>query len=347
MRWGNDSLLRRLMQAFTGVRRPRRWGSGSSIRLPAWRRAPRVKRVKWHSSSAARPIVSGAGSALESRNFAGWKQQVPKRKRKRRLWLITLLIFILLSVQMFIYVDRHLREPLMHLAKIRMKQMATQAINKAISEQITNGRSMDQLIQWNKDNQGKVSSFILNSNEHMRITSETVTVVQDALHAMEEFKDHIPLGQVLGSAIIASFGPRIPIKMEPQGAVKVELSTRARDVAINMVLVEVYVKVVEEVAIVIPFDSQPEIVETEIPISYLLVVGDVPMYYYDGAGNPVGTNRDQAPAISLPPLSKDKGTTQNNPGVSVAPQGETPVIKPEGTTGESNPVGESEQEHSP
>ncbi len=58
------------------------------------------------------------------------------------------------------------------------------------------------------------------------------------------------------------------------------------DVGINMVLVEVYIRVIEEVAIVIPFDLEPEVVETEIPISYLLVVGDVPMYYYDGKGQP-------------------------------------------------------------
>lgn len=316
MRWGQQSWLKRLLQPppGAGMRRNRRWRSSgrksqfSGIQLSLGRNR---RRVKWHSqSSGASPMSSSStsnrGRFTPARKFGNWKTVTPKPKRKRRVWMIVLIVFALLSVQMFLYVDKHIRPPLMHLAKIRVKQMATQAINKAISEQITNSRPLDQLIEWKTDHQGKVSSFILNSNEHMRITSETVSVVQHALLEVEEFSDHIPLGQALGSTLIASFGPRIPVKMEPQGAVKVDLSTRAREVAINMVLVEVYIKVVEEVAIVIPFDAEPEILETEIPISYLMVVGDVPMYYYDGSGNPVGSNKEQAPAITLPPLSMDK-----------------------------------------
>lgn len=312
MRWGQQSWLRRLLQppSGAGIRRKRRWKSNGRRRLQdlSLSFGSSRKKVKWHSqshsvlASPAEPKASG-GSV---RKFKAWKTAPPKPKRRRRVWLIVLIVFVILSVQMFLYVDKHIRPPLMHLAKIRVKQMATQAINKAITEQITNSRPIDQLIEWKTDNDGKVSSFILNSNEHMRITSETVSIVQSALLEVEEFRDHIPLGQALGSTLIASFGPRIPVKMEPQGAVKVDLSTRAREVAINMVLVEVYIKVIEEVAIVIPFDVEPETLETEIPISYLMVVGDVPMYYYDGNGNPVGANREQAPSITLPPLSPDE-----------------------------------------
>lgn len=198
----------------------------------------------------------------------------------------------------------------MHLAKIRVKQIATQAINRAITDQVMRGRKLDKLIEWKMDSRGKVTSFVLNYNEHMRITSDTVGVVQASLKNIEEISDKIPLGQVLGSPLIASFGPRIPVKMEPQGAVKVELNTRPMDVGINMVLVEVYIKVTEEVAIVIPFDLEAEIVETEIPISYLLVVGDVPMYHYDSKGQPFGVNHKKAPALSLPvPSVPSSGTT--------------------------------------
>ena len=353
MRWGNDSWLRQILQFISGMKRPRRWKSGGRVRLPTWQPRPRVKRARWHSSAsakrqpAAHPFLHAHPTSARNASIQGqgypsmeWKSKLANPNRKRWLWLILLLIFSIMSVQMFLYVDEHLRSPLMHLAKIRLKQMATQAINKAISEQITNGRPMEELIQWKMDNDGKVSSFILNSNEHMRITAETVMVVQDALHEVEEFRDDIPLGQALGSTLIASFGPRIPVHMEPQGAVKVDLSTRANEVAINMVLVEVYIKVVEEIAIVIPFASELEIVETEIPISYMLVVGDVPLYYYDSKGNPVGDNRDQAPAITLPPLttsddsklSQDISTHSNS--ALDEPVAGAPIEDPEADNGE-------------
>lgn len=277
-----------------------RWRS-SGFRARRWR-WPKIswsrRRTGW-KASGWRPRRSTAVQ-VDAKSASGWSSRQSKPKRKRRAFFIALVIFTLLTVQLFVYVDRNVKGPLMHLAKIRVKQIATQAINRAITDQVMRGRELDKLIEWKTDSRGKVTSFVLNYNEHMRITSETVDIVESSLKNIHEISDKIPLGQALGSPLIASFGPRIPVKMEPQGAVKVELNTRPMDVGINMVLVEVYIKVTEEVTIVIPFDLEPEVVETQIPISYLLVVGDVPMYYYDGKGQPVGANREKAPALSLP-----------------------------------------------
>ncbi|MBN3525421.1 sporulation protein YunB [Paenibacillus apiarius] len=315
--------------------RPRRWQlptiSFSKRRASGWRAAG------WRKS--VRPLGSGSANTASQ-----WQNRPVKPRRKRRLFFIALVIFTLLSVQMFAYVDKNVRGPLMHLAKIRVKQIATQAINKAITEQVMRGRELNKLIEWKTDSRGKVTSVALNYNEQMRITADTVEVVQSTLNQADELKDHIPVGQALGSPLIASFGPRIPVRMEPQGAAKVELNTRPRDVGINMVIIEVYIKVVEEVAIVIPFDLEPEVVETEIPISYLLVVGDVPMYYYDGKGQPVGTNSDKAPALSLPMQSLPGGSigaSTPQDGISVPAQTEThtePAQPVEGSTESSVPV---------
>src|SRR5690606_34073504 len=89
------------------------------------------------------------------------------------------------------------------------------------------------------------------------------------------------------------------------------------------------------------FDTKPEMVETEIPISYLLVVGDVPMYYYDNKGNPVGGDGKGAPNISLPmePSKKSEGVSktlphsgglQLNEGVSSLPSDHPPDAASEG-----------------
>lgn len=198
----------------------------------------------------------------------------------------------------------------MNIAKVRVKQVATQAINKAITEQVARKSESEKLIDWKMNGDGKISGFMLNYAEHMSITSETINTVQNTFSEIKDIPENIPIGHALNSAIISSFGPKVPVRFEPVGAVKVELSTRERNAAINMVLVEVYIKVVAEVSIIIPFDSEPELVETEIPISYLLVVGDVPMYYYDSSGKPVGENAPAAPNISVP-LAPGAGVSTN------------------------------------
>jgi sporulation protein YunB len=206
----------------------------------------------------------------------------------------------------------------MKLAAVRVKQIATQSINTAISDRIAQGTDFEKLIDWKTDKNGKITGFMLNYAEHMRITSETTETVQGLLNGLKEIPDHIPLGQALGSAILASFGPDIPIKLVPAGAVKVDLNTRYQNAGINMILVEAYIHIIAEVNIIIPFDSEPEIVETEVPVSYSLVVGDVPTYYFDNKGNPIG-NEPLPPNISLPNLN-----TAPNPSARGTDSGKKP-----------------------
>jgi len=163
-----------------------------------------------------------------------------------------------------------------------------------------------------------VSGFMLNYAEHMRITSQTIGTVQQTLDSVGNIPERIPIGQALGSTFISSYGPRVPVHFEPIGTVKVDLNTRQQDAGINMILVEVYIRIEAEVSIIIPFDTKPEKVITEIPVSYLLVVGDVPMYYYDNKGQPVGQSASQAPSIAIP----SAGTGTNSDTSSHAASGD-------------------------
>lgn len=231
----------------------------------------------------------------------GWHSRRRRKPRSRRkIWIVFAIITMFVFVQFFLYIERNMKAPIMHLAQIRVKQIATESINEAITAQVANKAGIDDLIDWKTDQAGKITGFMLNYSAHMQITSDTIKTVRSTLDQVSRLSEHIPLGQALGSPIIASFGPSIPIKIEPKGEVKVDLDTRRQDVGINNVLVEVFLRVKTELSVVVPFDMGPQSVETEIPISYLLVVGDVPTYYYDNKGNPVGDNGANAPTISLP-----------------------------------------------
>jgi sporulation protein YunB len=254
-----------------------------------------------------------------------WKSRpVGTRKIKRNAILVSL-ILLLFTVQLFVFIEKNLQPPLASLAKIRIKQIATQSINAAISDHIAQSTNFEKLIDWRTDNNGKITGFMLNYSEHMKITADTIKTVQSQLTNLQAFPEHIPLGQALNSPILASFGPNIPIKFVPAGAVKVDLSTRYQNAGINMLLVEVYLRIIAEVTIIIPLDTVPEVVETEVPISYALVVGDVPTYYFDGKGNPVSGSPAMPSGLSLPklPLLPSKDNTP------VGPLEGGSVVKPE------------------
>jgi sporulation protein YunB len=243
---------------------------------------------------------------MQKRGFYG---RPPRRKRRRRVVFLLLLITMAFALQSFIFVEKNLKPPLMNLAKVRVKQIATQAINSAITDRLSQGANYDKLIEWQRDNNGNVSSFVLNYAEHMRITADTVSTVQNQLLRLESMPEHIPVGQAMGSALLASFGPKVPVRLVPMGSAQVSLNTRYENAGINMILVEVYIRIIAEVSVIIPFDSKPEVVETEIPVTYVLVVGGTPMYYMDNKGNPVGGSSALPPSVSLPQLKEQSGSS--------------------------------------
>ncbi|WP_243895938.1 sporulation protein YunB [Paenibacillus sp. F411] len=330
--------------------RRKKWGS-RRLSL-SWRGWPKRNRHKRYRKSAYRPVRSRHGGKPASAGWAPPDKGKGLRLKVRRRWWVGVVFLVLFGVfQLFLYVERNLKPPIMHLAQIRVKQIATEAINKAITSQVTDGKTFDDLVNWKTDSTGKVTGFMLNYAEHLKITSFTTELVQETLESIHEQKEHIPLGQVLKSPVVASFGPKIPVKIEPQGAVKVQLDTRQQEAGINMILVEVFVHIVTEVAVVVPFDMEPQVVETDIPISYMLVVGDVPMYYYDGQGKPVGNNSAGAPSIAIPSpglTSPDAGDVK--PSSPAAPSGNEIVPQPEvegqteGTEGSGEVGGNLEHE---
>jgi sporulation protein YunB len=290
---------------------------------------PRKRPVR----SSAKAIKSIKTMNIRSSDSGG--SRLKSRKRNTKMWIIfTIFILLFGTIQSLVYIEKHLRPPLMKVAQLRIKQVATQAINKATTNEVVNNADFEKLIDWKMNSNGKVSGFMLNYAEHTKIRSETIKTVQATLDELKEIPEHIPVGNALGSALISTYGPRIPVKFEPVGAVKVDLNTRQTNAGINMILIEVYIHIVSEVAIIVPFETDPQIVETEIPISYLLVVGDVPMYYYDNEGKAVGESAPNAPNISLP-MSKGAGVTQPSDGSMLKEQLDS-ANSPLPSSGDSN-----------
>ncbi|TJY39829.1 sporulation protein YunB [Cohnella pontilimi] len=275
----------------------RRWGSG----FPALRNwsPPKPAPRRWGSPKWRLP-GSGSSGGMQAKK---WTPRPPKRRKKlgRKQWAILLLLLLLFAiVQSFVFFDKEIKGPLLFLAKVRIKQMATEAINTAITQEIAQTADADKMISWKLDSQGKVTGFLIDYREQMKLTSRTIQTVERVLKEKEEVPEHIPIGHAMNSPLLSAFGPRVSVSFHPASAVRAEVGTRQTQSGINMLLVEVFIKIRTEIAVVIPFDQDPDTLETEIPLSYALVVGNVPMYYYDNQGNAVGSKAPQAPAISLP-----------------------------------------------
>jgi sporulation protein YunB len=213
-------------------------------------------------------------------------------------FFLSLLLFFLISLQSFLYIDRQLEPAVISIASTKVEQLAADAINDAVSKKIAEGTDFKDLVFFQKDGDGKIKAILFNYNEQSRIVGEATARVSNALKELESVPLVIPLGQALNSNILATIGPDVPITMVPMGSVQVDLVPEIKEAGINMVHINVYIDIRAKVQVVIPFTTQPTVVSSKIPITQGLFMGDVPNFYFKGSGNP-GDGGSTSP---MPPI---------------------------------------------
>lgn len=213
-----------------------------------------------------------------------WRNPLSRTKA----FLIALIIFLILTIQMLVMLEKRLEPTLLILASQKAEQLAKDAITDAVTKRISQqGVDFNEIVMIEKDNEGRIQAYQFNFREYSRIVGETTSRVQNKLQEFEQNKvdRSIPLGLATGNSFLANMGPELPITFVPIGSVKTRLDTELKEAGINMVLATVYIFVEVDLRIVIPFATEEKTVTTRIPITHSLIIGDVPQYLYN---NPDG-----------------------------------------------------------
>ncbi len=219
--------------------------------------------------------------------MARWGQKKININKKNRMFSY-IVIFISIVFFTFAYVESQLEPILMNIAKARVKQITTNAVNDAISIKIARNTNFEDLIQFELDNNGNVRAAIFNYSEFARIVGEATTQIEDTLNDLEKLEESIKLGVVLNSDILANMGPSIPISVIPVGSVQVSPRAEYQNAGINVVIMTVMIDIRTEIQVVIPFVTELTVINYSIPIVQSQVFGDVPQFYYDGKGTYYG-----------------------------------------------------------
>ncbi len=112
--------------------------------------------------------------------------------------------------------------------------------------------------------------------EANRILSETVITTLDLLNNTEKTTFDIPLGEVLGSYLFATYGPRIPVRLISAGKVTSKLHDTFEEAGINQVRHKIYLQIITDMRIIIPFISSAINMDITVPIADAIYPGEVP-----------------------------------------------------------------------
>lgn len=188
--------------------------------------------------------------------------------------ILCLLLFFLW--ESFMLMDRRLRPAVISLAEVKADMIATDAVNRAIMEKVARGIFYQDLINIKQDEQGRIVMAQLNTMEINRLMAETTMATQDALLEISEREMKIPLGEALNNYLLATYGPRIPVRLIPVGRVNTVLLDSFDAAGINQVRHRIYLDVLTEVRIIIPFTGAEIEVHTTIPLADTIYPGEVP-----------------------------------------------------------------------
>lgn len=214
------------------------------------------------------------------------KYQIQYRLRRPKIPLpiiifISLIGLIILS---FMIVDRNLRPTIVQISQARAQLIGTEAINKALYEKVLTNVDYNELVQVHKDSQQRITLMQANSIKISRVIAQANLEIKESLSNLEEEVFYIPLGQTLGSKILANYGPKIKVKIVPVGTVDVKLIDEFKHAGINQVRHILYLNVNTTVKIVVPLVTEGVSISNQIPIAETIIVGEVPNTYL-GFGN--------------------------------------------------------------
>ncbi|MDT8900994.1 sporulation protein YunB [Anaeroselena agilis] len=202
-------------------------------------------------------------------------------RERRRLPGVAVAIttLLMLVVSLFWTVETHLKPTLMAIAEAKAIQVATQTINNVVNEKVSQHIDPQTLVNIKLDSRGRVVFIQPNTMEFNRLAADTTIKVQEALKQITDEKVYIPVGQVLGSQLLASWGPPIVVTIIPIGTVQVKVVDKFEQAGINQTRHMVYLFATTHVRIVVPLVSSTVSVNTQVPIAEYVVVGEVPSTY--------------------------------------------------------------------
>jgi len=202
-----------------------------------------------------------------------------RRRRPRNTAVIVLLFVLVFLVGLFLVIEFNLKPTILAFAEAQARWTATKAIHAAILEEIGSDISYKDIVHIEKDSRDRIVFMQPNIIKINKLASSATLNIQRSLEELKNNKFKIPLGQILGSKLLAHYGPAINLVLLPVGTVEVFPRDSFQEAGINQTRHRIYLEVNSDIKVVIPYISSVVDVKLQVPVADAVIVGDVPDTY--------------------------------------------------------------------
>jgi sporulation protein YunB len=204
-----------------------------------------------------------------------------RHRRKISKILIVVLIAAVLVAGFFV-LDNAIRPTILSLTEARLRAIAVKAMNDAVRETVGSDVGYSDLINIEKDDQGKIVLVSANAVMMNQLAASTAIAAQEKILNLGEQGIGIPIGTIVGGPLMTGRGPQISVKFEPVGSVTTDFVTEFEDAGINQTRHKVYLAFDATVRILIGSAPQTVDIASQVLISDTIIIGEVPQSYFQG-----------------------------------------------------------------
>lgn len=203
-----------------------------------------------------------------------------KETKKRRVFGLAIIVMVIFVL---ILAEANLRPVILTLGESRIRQMTAKTLNDAVRLALSEQGPKLKLIDVMLDGNGKVVCLQANQVKLDEIASHAATYAQDTMAQISEQNLNIPLGAAFGMKIFSGFGPLIPIRTLQNGNVVAEYHTEFVSTGINQTRHRMVIRLKAQVTLLVPTGSKNIEINTDIPVSETVLIGNVPQTYVNVA----------------------------------------------------------------
>ena len=157
----------------------------------------------------------------------------------------------------------------------KARQMIAQAVNEAVETVSQEGS--EPLFTASQGEDGSVQSLTVDASAMNRVKSQVALAVQEALSG-NHCETGIPLGTLLGSALLHGRGPQLPLRVSADGNVEVDYESTFSSAGINQTCHRIILHVKVQAFTYVPGTSGRVEEETSVVLSETVIVGDTPQF---------------------------------------------------------------------
>ena len=204
------------------------------------------------------------------------------RRRMDRQALARLLLFVGMTLVLAtaVYATAQLRPLLESMATTRVSNTVNRIVFEAVNEAIDSGEiTYDQLISFEKDNDGRITAVHSNMAACNRLQVEILDIILARIDQVSARELSIPVGSLTGSALLAGRGPRIKVRMESVGSSSARFENEFSSAGINQTNHRIVLHIDVSVAILLPGFTTATQVSNAVTVAETVIVGTVPDTY--------------------------------------------------------------------